>query len=372
MSIRRYLTSAIITALASLPMASFGDADALVKRLLTPPEIKPADGFSARLLVAPGKLYDPLIMLPVGDTTWINDDGGEEKDKGSRLLAISHSGEISVLADVGKLLPTVGFDLAPASFGDYGGDVFTLAQPKVAVAGGLENHVVQRLEPDNDFAASIYCTLPETGPKKISGFGLDARFGPEGSPFAGRLFVVTILNDAIYQVTADGKCEPFLVFDGETYSGPTVMNFTPDGQRMLVSVSRGVFSLESTGPQAGAIVTVSADGKIDAEPLYAGASKPTGMAYAPADFGPYGGQLFFADIGRFQIPVPMTQKLDTDGRVFRIDADGKPAVVATDLVNPIGVQFVNGKLWVADINGDFIAGRRELPDGFIVEFDIAR
>ena len=46
----------------------------------------------------------------------------------------------------------------------------------------------------------------------------------------------------------------------------------------------------------------------------------------------------------------------------------RPAVdVAAGFFNPAGVRFIDGKLWVSDINGDFIAGKRELPDGFIAE-----
>ena len=59
-----------------------------------------------------------------------------------------------------------------------------------------------------------------------------------------------------------------------------------------------------------------------------------------------------------------------DGRVLRLNADGNSTVIATGFVNPIGIQFIGNKLWVTDINGDFIAGRRELPDGFIVELSV--
>ena len=91
-----------------------------------------------------------------------------------------------------------------------------------------------------------------------------------------------------------------------------------------------------------------------------------GMIYAPNDFGPFGGQLFFADIDRFEIPVPMTQRLQADGRVYRLESDGRAVLVASGFINPIGLQFVDDSLWVSDINGDFISGKRELPDGFIV------
>jgi hypothetical protein len=366
--IRQDAIALLVLTSAACNVAADG-ADELVKRLLAPPEIHTAQGFAARLLVAPGQLYDPLVMRAHGNVIWFNDDGGEEKDRGSRLLSVSGTGDLTVLADIGKLLPTVGFDIAPASFGEFGGQVFTLAQPKVAMGGALANHVVQRVDPANAFSASIFCTLPEAGAKKISGFGLDARFGPDGTPFAGKLFVVTIYNDAIYQVTPDGRCTPFVVFDGVRYSGPTNIAFTPDGSSMLVAVSRGAFDIESLEPAAGAILRVAADGKIADTPLFEGQAKPMGMAYAPAGFGAYGGQLFFVDIGHFQVPVPMTQRINADGRVFRLTPEGKAELVVSGLLNPVGLQFVNGKLWTTDINGDFIAGKRELPDGFMLEIE---
>ena len=194
----------ILSAMAVLLLASAtpvtGRAEALLKdlvvRLTRPPDIKAETGFRAKLLVPPGQLYDPLMLLLVGEAVWLNDDGGEEHDKGSRLLALDRRGGITVLAGLGKLMPTVGFDLAPAGFGAYAGQVFSLAQPKVAEPGALANHIVQRSEPARGFATSVFCTLPDAGQKKIPGFGLDAHFGPSGSPFANRLFVVTIYNDA--------------------------------------------------------------------------------------------------------------------------------------------------------------------------------
>ncbi len=341
----------------------------LMQRLLAPPAIQTESGFTAKVLVPPGQLYDPLVMLPMGSVTWLNDDGGEEKDKGSRLLAINALGEISVLAGIGKLLPTVGFDLAPPDFGEFGGQIFTLAQPKVALEGGLSNHVIQRVDPTNDYATSIFCTLPDAGGKKIAGFGLDARFGPRDTPFAGKLFAITIYNDTIYQVTSEGVCTPFVVFDGQRYSAPAMIVFAPDGQSMLVSVSRGAFDISSKTAPAGAIVRISPTGEIAEKPVFEGVGRPMGMAYAPAGFGAYAGQLFFADIGLFQVPVPMTQAINADGKLYRLSATGKPELVAAGFHNPMGVSFVGGKLWITDINGDFIAGKRELPDGFIVELE---
>jgi sugar lactone lactonase YvrE len=212
------------------------------------------------------------------------------------------------------------------------------------------------------------CTLPSTGAvnQGIAGVGADARFGPEGSPFAGRFFAVTAYNSTIYQVTADGQCTPFITFDAQRFGAPTGIGFSSDGQMMLVTVARG----EIMGPslnQAGALVRVSADGKVTDEPLVRGLTRPAGVAVAPQAFGSYAGQVFVTDIGNVQAPVPMTQPLSPDGKLYRVTPDGALHLVASGFFNPVSVCFIGDTLWVSDINGDFIGGKRELPDGFIVE-----
>src|SRR5262249_26868993 len=114
---------------------------------------------------------------------------------------------------------------------------------------------------------------------------------------------------------------------------------------------------------------VAADGTVDAKPVAEGFARPMGIARAPASFGAYAGQLFVTDGGKMEIPVPMTQPLVADGEVYRGTAEGTPHLVSSGFINTVrvGVEFVNNVLWVTDINGDFIAGKRELPDGFIVE-----
>ncbi|MEE8128822.1 MAG: hypothetical protein V3T48_00930, partial [Vicinamibacterales bacterium] len=94
------------------------------------------------------------------------------------------------------------------------------------------------------------------------------------------------------------------------------------------------------------------------------------MTYAPAGFGTYGGQLFVANMGNADIQ--MTQATAADGKVYRVDGAGEVQLVASGFHNPVGLHFVDGALWVTDINGDFIAGRRELPEGFVVELRVDR
>lgn len=339
----------------------------LTERLLTPPTFKPEFGFTARVLVPPGNVYDPLWMMPRGDTIWLNDDGGEEGEKGSRLLSIDRKGTLTVRAGIGKLLPVTGYDFAPASFGPASGHIYSLAQARTTDKGAYISHIIQRIDPTKDFATTVVCTLPNAGQanKGIPGVGLDARFGPATGPFADKFFAVTGYNNAIYQVTADGACTPFVTFDGTKFTSPFAVAFSPDGNTMLVT------GRVAGGPvgKSGAIARVTGDGKLQEGFLGEGMDRPSGLDIAPQGFGPYAGQWFVADLGSGQ--VPMTQPLPADGRVFRVTPDGKVHLVSAGFMNPIGVRFIDQRLlWVSDINGDFIAGRRELPEGFIGEIRV--
>lgn len=347
------------------PAAADEELKTLLDRLLAPPQIKTTTGFTAKVLVPPGQLYDPLQMLVHESLVWLNDDGKEEKDQGGRLLSVDRSGKVTVLVDADKLLPVVGFDVAPQGFGEFGGQIFTSAPSHVGQAGVMENSIIQRIDPQDHAAASLFCTLRELGEKQFSGFAGDGRFGLAGSPFANKFYVPTALNYTIYQVTADGQCTPFVTFDRERVGMSNGMVFTPDGQALLLTVIRGNFS----APMGSAIVRVRPDGTVEDKPLVEAKGMLTAMAFAPEAFGTYGGQLFVTDVGDIEFPVPQTQRLAADGKVYRVTPEGTLTLVASGFVNPFGLRFIGNTLWVSDVNGDFMLGKRELPDGFIVEIE---
>src|SRR6266478_965858 len=68
------------------------EAQALIDKLLAPPTIKPQSGFTAKLLIPPGELYDPLFMLPHGGKVLMNDDGKATDGHGGRILEITRDG----------------------------------------------------------------------------------------------------------------------------------------------------------------------------------------------------------------------------------------------------------------------------------------
>src|SRR5262245_6499832 len=127
-AVRRLAVLSAVLAFAHIPrLGAQEEMKKLTARLLAPPTLKPEVGFSTRLIVPPGNLYDPVWMLSHRDAIWFNDDGGEEEGKGSRLLTVNDRGRFSVMAGIGKMLPVTGFDFAAATFGSYGGQIFTLA-----------------------------------------------------------------------------------------------------------------------------------------------------------------------------------------------------------------------------------------------------
>ena len=83
-----------------------------------------------------------------------------------------------------------------------------------------------------------------------------------------RIFSVAIMNNTVYQTTADGICTPFVTFDRMVWG----IAFTPDGSRMLATL-RGAVPIFSDGWNSGpgvdrgAIVLVHPDGSIDPEPI---------------------------------------------------------------------------------------------------------
>jgi hypothetical protein len=366
-----YLTTLMMTAtlmaVSSTAHPIGHEAQLVIGRMLASPSIKPEAGFTAKLLIPPGELYDPLFMEPRGNAVWLNDDGKAADGHGSRLLSISTEGKISVLMGADTMLPVTGFDLAPQSFGSYGGQVFSISQPATGMKGALANHVIQRIDLSSH-SVSVFCTLPSSGKagQGVAGYGVDARFGPPGSSFAGRFYSIAGLNDTIYQTLPGGKCKPFA--DLSSLGAPAGLTFTRDGSAMLVTVSHGEI-VSSEKEAKGTIVRVTPDGKIDPIPVVSGLTSPMGVDVAPDGFGTYGGEIFVSDLGDIEVPVPPTQALKRDGKLYRVTKEGELRLVASGFVNPAGVRFIGRHLWVTDINGDFIAGGRELPDGFLVQID---
>ena len=141
---------------------------------------------------------------------------------------------------------------------------------------------------------------------------------------------------------------------------------------MLVGTAQPATNDPAGPPKRGAgkILRVSPEGVVTDKPLMTGLDQPCAMIFAPEGFGKYGGQLIVADSGDFNSPVPMTQPVKRDGRLYRVAPTGEPVLIASGFANPTGVAFLGNRLVVSDINGDFHVGQRELLDGFLVAIEV--
>lgn len=339
---------------------------------LAQPRITVESGYQARLLVPPGTFYDPLFPIAgEGDDIWLNDDGGEEGEGGGGIYSVAPDGKVATLVAVGKIPPPTAIDRAPASFAPYAGQIFALAQPKKGWAGATENHVILRIDPKT-WTPERFAELPTAGSrnKGVSGAGVDMLFGPDGSAFAGRLFAVTLLNNGIYEVAPDGIARPFVIMDSARPRQPVCITFAKIGgeDRMIVSTANGNFSPRRQVPGFATVTQVTPDGKVLPDFLVEDLLAPSGLAFAPAGFGPYAGDLFIADLGGMMLtPAPRDQAPPRNGRVLRVGRDGKATPFAHGFASPMGLRFISRRMVVCDINGDYIGGGIELPDGFVVE-----
>jgi len=251
------------------------------------------------------------------------------------------------------------------------GQIFTVAFARPdAEAGFLVPNVIQRINPDTR-AVTNACTLPKNAAGQDGAGGFFLRFGPDGSDFAGKLFITAATNQTLYAMTPDGACSPFVSIDIQKWGYPTGLTFTPDGKTMLVGTAQPATGDPAGPPKKGAgkIIQISSAGVVAENPFVTGLDQPCGMLFAPKGFGPYGGQLLVVDSGDFHSPVPMTQPVKRDGRLYGVTASGELTVIASGFANPTGVAFLGHRLVVSDINGDFHVGQRELPDGFLVAID---
>ena len=115
----------------------------------------------------------------------------------------------------------------------------------------------------------------------------------------------------------------------------------------------------------GAIVAVNPDGVIDPVPVLSTPRRPTDVEVAPDDFGEYAGQIFYTD-WESDSSAPLDARLSGESTLYRIDADGDPHLVASGFVRPAGILFVDGSIWVSNINRD----RVDMPEGSIIRLNV--
>lgn len=334
------------------------------------PRIHTAPGLSATVVVPPGTMYDPLYVIPRPDgSVWINDDGGVAGKRGGYVWLVDSKGRVSPLVDASRMLPATGFDIAPRSFGKLGGQLLTLSTPSAQRIATRQNHIIESVPPRGRELSKTLCTLPDHGTvhEGLAAGGVEARFGPDGSPFANRFFSVLHWNNTIYQTTADGKCTPFATFDG----APFAVAFTNDGSRMLVAKKPTATGTPAPPGARAWIVSVAPDGTIDKTPVFDDAATSIhDIEVAPRNFPRYGGDIFYTQWGASSSPGTSTPP-QWDGELYRVPKDGKAELIASGFSNPAGIAFSRNAIWVADLSrdGPFL-DFKWVADGFAVRIDV--
>src|SRR4029453_15981094 len=111
----------------TVPSFAADELKQLLQQLMAVPKIETAAGVTAKVLVPPGSFYDPFDLYSRGATLWVSDDGKEEGEKGGQIFSVDAKGRLSVMVGLGKVLPPIALDVAPPSFGAFGGQIFTVA-----------------------------------------------------------------------------------------------------------------------------------------------------------------------------------------------------------------------------------------------------
>ena len=339
-------------------------------RLFASPPITTEPGFTASILVPPGQLYDPFDLHILDHNTMLVADDGAD----GHIWKVTTRGHVESLAAPARYAPYT-LDLAPPSFGKFRGQIYALAFNEPNAAGGWElPDAIVRIDPATG-RETLVCYLPENTSHEKGAGGFFVRFGPENSPFGGKLWITTASNHSIYQVTPDDACKFFETIDLEKWGSPRGITFTADGKTMLLgSVTPSPANRAKTVEGGGRILRMRSSGSFEEKPFASGLTEPGAMAFAPNGFGHFGGELFVAEVGKWDNDIGITQEpnkgpfapVRSDGAVYRITSDGKLKRVASGLRNPVGLAFVGDTLVVTDINGDFHEGYQKYPDGFMV------
>jgi hypothetical protein len=179
-----------------------------------------------------------------------------------------------------------------------------------------------------------------------------------------------LLNSSIYEITPEGNARAFVTMENARPRKLVCPTFAKIGgeDRMIVSTANGNFSPRRQVPGFATVTQITADGTVLPKFIAEDLLSPSGLGYAPDGFGTYAGDLFVADLGGMMpTPAPRDKPPPRAGRVLRIDRTGQAHVFAEGFASPLGLRFIYRRMIVCDVNGDYIGGDIELPDGFVVE-----
>ncbi|MGE0386563.1 MAG: hypothetical protein AB7Q97_17685 [Gammaproteobacteria bacterium] len=354
-----------------------------------------APGFKARPIIEPGDGFFDIMLgwRDVDRIGWCDADGSvvfgdiggqrtpawdPARGHGS-IWRLHRDDRLEAIVPPGNVALGTVFEprLAPANFGRWGGHIFFAGQTAPGRPGATRPHAMYRVAPGTD-TPEVFAVMPDNGRigGGISGALMPGTFGRAGSPFDGFLFAQSFMNCTVYRIDPDGRVDPFLTLDSPQGSILPLMVFHAPpwwgdlaGELILHGVRGASFQGGADTPQARGFWRVGADGAMD--PVQAPVH-PRALP-APREFGPFAGELFWADDG----PVNLAQVSGCDeyatglpycGRILRRAADGTEHVFADGFYGSFTSLTFDGPRLLLGLTGrSYSTGEYHEPDGALYE-----
>jgi hypothetical protein len=348
-----------------------------------------AEGFVAREVIGVGEgLYDVMLAgLEPDGSILFTDIGGQElpefdPEKGhGALLRLTRDDKVQPIVPAKNIQRFVPMNLfrAPQHFGSWGDHIFLVAQTWPGRPGANKPHGIIRVAPDADIP-ELFAIMPNAGTINdgIPGASLTGGFAPEGSPFGPSLFAHSMKNCTIYRFSPEGEAEVFINFDrAEGPIMPYALKFAPkwwgDLADELVMLAAVGADFNSGRPPAEAWKTFRVLPDRTIEPLEK-VPYPMYGVMAPAEFGPYGGHVFYVDEGPIDLGIEEGcdefpgLSLPYKARLMRQAPDGGVHVFADEFWGSYTTPVFDGPRLVLGLVGkSYSTGEFHEPDAAIYE-----
>jgi hypothetical protein len=348
-------------------------------------------GYSVREVIPAGdQLYDPQFGWLEADGSLIfSDIGGQERHGWEpslghgAILRLKPDDALEFLVrpkDMGTYMPLCPVR-APANFGPWEGQMMLVGQSYPGRSGALKQHFVFKYAPGAR-RMEVFAEIPHSGTinNGVPGAAVTGGFGPAGSPQDGYFFVQSLMNCTVYRVDERGHIAPWLVLSPPTVPQPIMpldFQVAPPwwgdlaGQFILYGKAGQTYREDVDPTLRYRHYHVDLEGNVDPTPIPdANVPAPIEAVKAPAEFGPFAGDLFWVDEGgvdlnhvtMFDAPLPYSAKL------MRSDAQGRHHVFADNFQGSSTLLVFKGsRLLMSVLGKSYSTGDYHHPDGSIYE-----
>jgi len=349
-------------------------------------------GFGAHEVVGPGSAFYDILLGWRDDrdnSIIFNDIGGQSK---AGWNPEEGHGSVWRLTTRNELRPIVPPGAAgrwayihilqgAAHFAASERDIFIVAQTGPGRPYASRAHCVLRVR-DGARRPELFASVPDVGDLNggHAGAMMPDVLGAQGSRFEGWMFIHSMMNCTIYRVPqSDGQAEPFVrLGDPDHTIMPRQVRIAPPwwgdlaGDLVFSGVRGASFHSKGEGKPKIEHWRVLEDGgfeEIRPDPSWA----PLNARQAPAEFGPFGGHVFWTDEG----PVNLAQVAGCDeyadglpysGRVLRQSPQGEISVFADDFYgSSTSIVFDRSRLIMGLSGRSYSTGEFHEPDASLYE-----